>query len=279
MRKYFSRYDARLLAMSAILVTACGADQPTSPSRVSSPMSPATSSTSDTSSPPGGATSSSITTATAATAQTTTAPNTPANFRLESRISNQVRLNWEWLAADHYDLAFDGRTVILNQYYPGVTQDVSTLDLSPGRTYTFRLRAFDQAGTPSAPAELVFETTPPSPPSNLRQLSTKRITSGDGRQEDYPDLISFTPATDNAGTIRSYEVFLDGVSFGRVGGGQTTQFSLFQLVSEAYISIPCGPTALQMRAYDSSLNASDLSATASITFPTYANCPPPHSDR
>ena len=274
MRKYFSRYHAAVLGISAIFVAACGTDQPTSPSRVPNPTGSATSSTGNTSSPPGGATSNGATAVTAATAQSATAPTAPANFRLESRTGNQLRLNWEWLAADHYDLSFDGRTVVLNQYYPGVTQDVSALDLSPGHTYTFRLRAFDQAGTPSAPAELAFETTPPSPPSNLQQLSTRRIA-----EDDYPDLISFSPATDNAGAIRSYEVFLDGVSFGMVAGGQTTQFSLFQLVSEAYISIPCGPTALQMRADDSSLNASQLSATKTVSFPVYANCPPPHSDR
>jgi hypothetical protein len=190
-------------------------------------------------------------------------------------------LNWDWglgVTATLYELAYAGRTVVLNQHYPGRTQDVSDLDLSAGHSYMFRLRAFDGVGNASGPADLPFETTPPQPPTNLQQISTKRLTSSDGRVEEYPDVISFSPATDNAGPIRVYEVFLDGVSFGRFAGGQASQFSLFQLVSEAYINMPCGPTTFEVRAYDASLNASPLSVAQTLMFPGYENCPPPHRD-
>jgi hypothetical protein len=188
-------------------------------------------------------------------------------------------LNWDWgSGVTRYELSYAGRTLLLNQYYPGHIQDVSDVDLNPGHTYVLSLQAFDEAGNASGPAELLFDTTPPQPPNNLEQLSTRRITYSDGRFADYPDLISFNPATDNAGPIRVYEAILDGVSFGRFTGGQATQFSLFQLVSEAYISIPCGPTTLHVRAYDTSLNASELSAPLTVMFPVYENCPPPHRD-
>jgi hypothetical protein len=51
------------------------------------------------------------------------------------------------------------------------------------------------------------------------------------------------------------------------------------VVFESYTSQPCGPTTVQLRAYDSSLNASDLSAPLTVIFPDYENCPPPHQDR
>jgi hypothetical protein len=273
----FTSRWASVLVAGAIIVTACGGDHPTSPSAMQADAGSTRSVLGDTSSPPGGATSQSA--KPAGVAQTAATPGTPANFRLESRTGSQLRLNWEWgSGVTRYELAYAGRTVVLNQYYPGTTQDVSNLDLSPGHTYTFSLRAFDGAGNASAPAELAFETTPPQPPSNLQQVNTKRIKNSSGRVDEYPDVISFTPGTDNAGPIRVYEALLDGVSFGRFSGGQTTQFSLFQLVSEFYGSIPCGPTTLQVRAYDSSLNAGPLSAALTVMFPAYDNCPPPHGD-
>jgi hypothetical protein len=267
-----------LLAAGAITMTACGTDHPTSLSALTVPGSPTGSTLGKPSLPRSRGTSQ--TANTVGSAHATTAPGTPGHFRLENRNGSQLRLNWDWgSGVIRYELSYADRTVLLNQYYPGHIQDVSDVDLSPGHTYTLSLQAFDEAGNASGPAELLFDTTPPQPPNNLQQLSTRRITYNDGRFADYPDLISFNPATDNAGPIRAYEALLDGVSFGRITGGQTTQFSLFQLVSEAYISMPCGPTTLHVRAYDTSLNADPLGAPLTVMFPVYENCPPPHRDR
>jgi hypothetical protein len=115
-------------------------------------------------------------------------------------------------------------------------------------------------------------------PTNLQQVSTTRITNPDGSGVDYPDIISFDPAHDAAGAIRSYEVFVDGRSLGSIGL-PAGQFSIFRAWADTYTSQPCGPTAVQLRAYDSSLNESALSAPLSVLFPEYENCPPPHRDR
>ncbi len=213
-------------------------------------------------------------------ARTAVGPSTPGNFRLVDRTGSQLRLDWDWVSggvgAIHYELSYADKTIVLNQYYPGTRQDVSDLDLTPDHSYTFSLRAIDDAGNASTAALLLFETTPPGPPSDLRQLSTRRITYNDGHHEDYPDLISFVPARDNAGQIRHYEAVLDSQSFGSIRTamelGIDDRFSLFRLVSEAYMSIPCGPTALRLRAYDASLNAGPLSPPLTVVFPESEFC-------
>jgi hypothetical protein len=196
------------------------------------------------------------------TLQAVNAPDTPNNFRIIKRTGSQLQLNWDWVAggtgAIHYELSYADKTLVLNQYYPGYTLDASDLNLGPGNTYTFSLWAVDELGQRSAvPARLTFETTPPSSPSNLAQLSTKM---------GYPDLISFKLSTDAAGPIRGYEAFLNGKSFGIVAGTDN-EFSLYDQVGTAYLPVPVGPTALQLRAYDSSFNFSPLSEPLTVIFP------------
>jgi hypothetical protein len=265
-----------IVATAALLVTSCGGDRPTSPSALPVTSNSIGESTGDTPPSPGsGSQSASVANAAPAAA----GPATPANFRLERRNGAELRFNWDWGSnAARYDLSYSGRTVVLNQTFPGASVNVSDLDLSPGRAYTFNLRAIDQAGNASAAAQLPFETTPPAPPSNLRQASTTRITNPDGSHDDYPDIISFDPARDAGGPIRSYEAFVDGRSLGSIGL-PSGQFSIFRTWADSYTSQPCGPTAVQLRAYDSSFNASELSAPLSVSFPEYEHCPPPHRDR
>ncbi|HEX6462577.1 MAG TPA: hypothetical protein VFZ58_04935 [Candidatus Saccharimonadales bacterium] len=194
--------------------------------------------------------------------RTASVPETPAHFRLVKRSGSKLQLNWDWVAggtgAIHYELSYAGRTLVLQQYYPGYTLDIGHLDLSAGHVYTLNLRAVDEIGNRSAvPAELLFETTPPSSPSNLRQLSTKM---------GYPDIISFQLSVDAAGPIRGYEVFLNGVSFG-IALGVDNEFSLFDQLASSYLPHPVGQASLQLRAYDSSLNASQLSEPLTVIFP------------
>ena len=197
--------------------------------------------------------------------QTTEPPETPGNFRLEKRTGNQLRLNWDWVAggvgAIHYEIAYAGKTVIIDHYYPGHTQDVSDIDLTPGHTYIFKLWAVDEVGNRSAvPAQLVFETTPPTPPSNLQLM---------GMRGNYPDIISFNLSTDNAGQIRNYEAILNGKSLGTIPLAQgTSTFSLLnQIFVQACRNAPHGSATLQIRAYDTSFNPSQLSTPLTVVFP------------
>lgn len=194
--------------------------------------------------------------------QPTSAPETPGNFRLVDRTNNKLHLNWDWVAGGvgsiHYELAYAGRTLVLSQYYPGYQLDVSDLDLSTGHRYIINLWAVDSTGNRSpAPAQLTFETTPPTAPSSLTQLSTR---------DGYPDGISFVFSNDNNGAIRHYEVFLNNQPWGIVSAS-SNQFSLFRVVSEAYKDPPRGAATLQLRAYDQSLNPSRLSSPLTVTFP------------
>lgn len=193
--------------------------------------------------------------------QATAAPSTPSNFRLMDRAGAKLYLNWDWVSggvgALHYELSYADKTLVLSQYYPGYQLDVSGLDLGPGHSYTLRLWAIDEAGNRSGAAQLVFETTPPTPPRNLTQLSTR---------DGYPDVISYAFSSDNAGPIRTYEVFLNGARWGTISAA-SSEFSLYRIVSEAYKNIPRGPAALQLRALDQSLNPSQLSDPLTVVFP------------
>lgn len=164
---------------------------------------------------------------------------------------------------------YAGRTVVLNQYYPGRIHDINDVDLSPGHTYTLSLRALDAAGNASAPAQLLFETTPPEPPTTLQQLTTHRITNSDGTFADYPDVVSFDPGRDDAGPVRVYEVVVDGRALLPLLSGQMTQFSVFRYVFDCYCMSPMGHTTVQVRAYDASLNRSQLSEPLTVFLPEH----------
>jgi hypothetical protein len=197
-----------------------------------------------------------------ATTQTVNLPMTPGNFKIIGRTGNQLRLNWDWVAGGvgtlHYELAYGGKTVVINHYYPGHTQDVSDLDLTPGHSYILSLWAVDEVGNRSAtPARLTFETTPPTSPSNLKLVSM---------QGNYPDIVSFNLSTDNNGPTLYYEVLLNGRSFGTIMRTDN-QFSLFRQVFESYLAPPVGSTTVQLRAFDTSFNSSQLSAPLTVTFP------------
>jgi hypothetical protein len=245
-----------LIAATAIGVTGCVADQAT-------PVSP------DLTTVEG--------TKTITADQMTTAGAAISWFMLRSRNGSNVQLDWDWplggAPTHHYVLSLGSRTVVLNQYYPGTSQDVGHLDLTSGHSYTFTVRAIDDSGNASTPARLLFETTPPQPATNLRQVSTIRFP---GRPEVYPDTIAYTPARDNTGTIRHHDVVVDGVVFGSIGGNRG-RFSLFYVIQQMlYPVMPCGRTTIQLRAYDPSWNRSRLSVPLTVRFPDYAHCPPPH---
>jgi hypothetical protein len=197
-------------------------------------------------------------------ASDTTPPATPGGFQITQRSGTNVTLNWNWTAdvggyVASWELVYAGQTVAINHNYPGHTQSVANLNLSPGNAYTFKLYAKDNSGNRSlVPAQLVFETTPPATASNLQVLSTR---------QGYPDLIGFTAATDNSGSIWGYEVFLNGESLGITQA--SSQFSLYdQAFLIACIEPTSGPNTLRLRAIDASHNPStQLSAPFTVVFP------------
>jgi hypothetical protein len=275
-----------IVAVAALMMIGCGSDRPTSPSRSSATTnsmaggpgqtSPSSGTVSSDASPSGHST---------RAARTATPPGAPRNFRISNRYQSVHTLlylawdapsGWDHETGHHFALSYAGRTVEIccGVWAQSWQVDVSDLDLSPGHAYTFSLRAVNSANQTSAPAQLIFETTPPNPPASLRQLTTVRTPSG-----EFPDQISFSPGRDNSGIVRRYYVFLDGRmvdSFGLPGG--TTQFSLFRYWADSYTTQPCGPTALQLRAEDSSFNVGPPSAALTVFFPEYENCPPPHRE-
>jgi hypothetical protein len=289
MRTCFGRYDPHdrlqrhartcgcaLLATSALIMMGCETDHPTSPTGSPTSTNSTAAALAETSSSGNG----SQTAHTASAVRTTAAPGTPGNFRISNRSGSVLDLKWEppsgWSSETGYrfELSYAGKTVRLS-YVAAHRHDFNDLDLSPGRAYTLSLRAVNPANQASAPAELVFETTPPDPPTNLRQLSTVPLPSG-----EYPDQISFSPGGDNSGVVRRYDIILDGRVLDHIGlSGGTTQFSLYRHVFDSYTSVPCGPTALQLRSEDSSFNVGPPSVTLTVFFPEYENCPPPHQDR
>lgn len=195
----------------------------------------------------------------------TTPPPTPTGFTLTQRSGANLRFGWNWTTDNgayvpKYELTYAGRTVAVDHHYPSHSQNVADLNLQPGNTYTFELRAVDSAGNKSIqPARLVFETTAPGAASGLTVLSQR------GGQ---PDVIGFNVAPDNSGQIINYEVFLNGESLGLVGRGGS-QFSLFEQIHYlACVDAPSGPATVQVRAIDSSFNpSSQLSAPLTVLFP------------
>ncbi len=104
---------------------------------------------------------------TATAAGDTTPPPTPGGFVITQRTGSTLGFNWGWTSDNggyvpRYELSYANKKVLIDHAYPGHTQNITGLDLSPGKAYNFELRAIDHAGNKSlAPARLVFETTPP----------------------------------------------------------------------------------------------------------------------
>lgn len=195
----------------------------------------------------------------------TTPPPTPENLRLTGRQTQPERLGLFWSATRddtggvrRYEVTGPLGSTLTDQWRTWHIEDVSGLDLSPGHSYTFELRAVDAAGNRSlVPATFDFETTPPGVATGLRQVSTR---SG------YPALIEWTAAPDNA-AIMSYEIFLDGESLGSTGTAAPRVDLFEQIFNVACVPPPSGPATVQVRATDTSLNTGALSAPLTVVFP------------
>ena len=128
-------------------------------------------------------------------------------------------------------------------------------DLPTNKTYTFTVRARNSAGAvspPSNPVSVFIENTPPTPPQNVR------VESGH---------LAWDPATDNAGTISRYTVFVDGVARvrGRMGTG-TAQLQVLDPVT-GRPTPGSGTHVFTMKATDSSGNVSGPSNAVTVQIP------------
>lgn len=197
----------------------------------------------------------------------TTPPPAPTMFRMTGRIDGQPStLGFFWYltfdqgyAVPKYELSHQGGTTVIDNFRTWASVQVAGLDPAPGNAYDFQLRAIDAAGNKSAPAHFEFETTPPGVATDLRLVSV--------RQGGYPQIIEWTAAPDNSGTISYYEIFLNGQSLGPANADPRVDL-FHQIINVACLDdLPRGQATIQVRAVDGSLNSGPLSAPLTVTFP------------
>lgn len=92
--------------------------------------------------------------------QTVTAPSAPTSFTATATSSTQASLSWGASAgADGYWLyQVSGGTATLLASYPSTATTATVSGLSAGTTYTFRLDAYNAAGTASATTQVTTPT-------------------------------------------------------------------------------------------------------------------------
>ena len=148
-----------------------------------------------------------------ATNNDTQAPTAATGLRAASATETSITLAWT-AATDNvgikgYDLYRDGTKVGTT---PGLTYAVGPL--SPGKTYTFTLKAYDAAGNYSdlsspLAASTLADTTPPQAPSGL---TTSNVTETGA-------TLTWSPSTDNSG-IKNYNVYSNDVLIGSLNSNK-----------------------------------------------------------
>lgn len=138
----------------------------------------------------------------------TTPPAAPAGLTASQVNYNSVTLTWA--ANTEPDLA--GYKVYRNGTEVAQVTGTSWQDtgVSPQTTYTYEVRAYDQAGNLSSPASIAVTTpaAPPDPPrAELTAVTNTSIT------------ISWTPPAQN---VRGYRIYADGQLVDTVPPDQTT---------------------------------------------------------
>jgi chitodextrinase len=185
----------------------------------------------------------------------TIAPSAPAGLSSSNLTANSVTLSWTAATDNVGVIAYD----ISGAGQPTTTSNTSATltSLSAGSTYTFIVKARDQAGNVSAGTQIVVTTpgvggggggadvTAPSDPTNLK---ASNITS-------MSVTLSWTAATDNVGVV-AYDAYKDGSLYGTVGASTTTT---------VMFSLPSGTTFLfTVKARDAAGNSSN-GASISVT--------------
>lgn len=191
-----------------------------------------------------------------ATTPASTAPATPANLRTTAAGLTTLSLAWDPVAgATRYEL----QSQTMGTYSTTGTT-ASFQWLQPDSAHTFTVRAFNAAGTPSAPSaphttRTAKDTTAPSTP----------VTTGSATSPSSLHL-SWPASTDDA-NASSYNVDLDGRPWKHMLPTSPTAIDVFNLRD--------GTTyALTVRAYDSSGNFS-APASLELTTPESSDAAPP----
>lgn len=181
-------------------------------------------------------------------------PTTPEDFRVTSQNSTAVWLAWSYALDDdqgmsELDYLIDDGTTIHTVH---VKNSITITGLPTNQTHTFTIQARDRSGNLSGTEQVstLIENTPPSVPSNLRQIGTE------GGQA----VFGWDASTDNSGQIRHYIVQF------HTGQLHTTDLSvsIADLIFECLLPPDPDDVTFTVRAQDPSGN---VSATASITLP------------
>jgi chitodextrinase len=190
----------------------------------------------------------------------TTAPAPPANLRATGSTRTSASVAWD---ATTDDVAVTGYVAFLDGARvadAGNALAYAYAGLTCGTAHRAEVQAYDAAGnlselstavdvsTASCP---VADTTPPSPPSNLRATGSTTTSVS----------IAWSAATDDA-AVSGYLAYLDGAQVADAG----------DVLAYTFAGLTCATThQAQVKAYDAAGNASALSTPLGIVA---AACPP-----
>lgn len=182
----------------------------------------------------------------------TTPPTAPTNLASPSKTDTTVTLTWspstDNVRVTDYDV-YRGSTLVGST--GGATAYTAT-NLTANTSYTFTVKAKDNAGNVSAASSALTvttnppDTTPPTAPGSLSSPS----------KLDVSVTLSWTASTDNVG-VTAYDIYRDGTLSGTVSGTSTT-FTDTGLTAETTYSY-------YVKARDARNNASAASNTISVT--------------
>ena len=176
------------------------------------------------------------------------APSVPVNLTQISKTETSISLSWtaatDNVAVAGYDLYRDGVKV-------GTTPVLSITNspLTPGKFYTYTVKAYDAAGNYSSLSDPMTisttnDTQAPTAPANVTAVSKTETTVS----------LSWSAATDNVG-VGGYYVYRDGTKIATIPGLTYTSTSLSPNKTYTYT----------VKAYDGALNTSNASDPLAVT--------------
>ncbi|MCX7922710.1 MAG: fibronectin type III domain-containing protein [Clostridia bacterium] len=183
-------------------------------------------------------------------------PTAPTNLISATVSETLVRLTWtastDNVGVKGYEIYRDGLRL------KAESSTASTIgSLMPGNTYTFMVKAFDEAGNVSEQSNMITVTTLPDTqaPTTPAALTASSVT-------ETSTILSWAAPIDNVGTT-GYQIYRDGV---RIATTNKTTFTATRL-------IPGRTYIFTVKAYDLAGNVSEASNEASVTTLTDTQAP------